>query len=121
MTLETIYLAGGCFWGVEAYFQRIDGVTETLVGYANGNTENPSYQDVLAGSGHAETVKVVYDTDKVDLATILQYYFRVIDLKAYNIAQAFIIPIKNKLLLLIKPWQNCKKIINKKLLLKIKH
>ncbi|MBS9779608.1 MAG: bifunctional peptide-methionine (S)-S-oxide reductase MsrA/peptide-methionine (R)-S-oxide reductase MsrB [Moraxellaceae bacterium] len=84
MTLETIYLAGGCFWGVEAYFQRIEGVTETLVGYANGNTENPSYQDVIAGSGHAETVKVVYDTDKVDLATILQYYFRVIDPVSIN-------------------------------------
>ncbi|MBS9779270.1 MAG: peptide-methionine (S)-S-oxide reductase MsrA [Moraxellaceae bacterium] len=79
MTLETIYLAGGCFWGVEAYFQRINGVIQTLVGYANGNSEHPSYQDVLAGSGHAETVKIVYDADKVDLATILYYYFRVIN------------------------------------------
>ncbi len=86
---ETIYLAGGCFWGVEAYFKRIDGVVDTTVGYANGdkhhhNYQQPSYEDVLSGSGHAETVKVTYDSNKVDLATILQYYFRVTDPTSLN-------------------------------------
>ncbi|WP_171524050.1 peptide-methionine (S)-S-oxide reductase, partial [Acinetobacter nosocomialis] len=71
------HLAGGCFWGVEAYFERIDGVVDAVSGYANGNETiaNPSYEQVIAGSGHAETVKVVYDADKVDLDTLLQYYF----------------------------------------------
>ncbi len=81
---QTIYLAGGCFWGLEAYFERIEGVVDAVSGYANGKTDKPSYEDVLSGSGHAETVKVTYDADKVDLATILQYYFRVIDPTSIN-------------------------------------
>lgn len=81
---KTIYLAGGCFWGVEAYMERIDGVVDAVSGYANGNTDNPSYEQVIAGSGHAETVKVTYDSDKIDLATLLAYYFRVIDPTSVN-------------------------------------
>nr|WP_208118829.1 bifunctional peptide-methionine (S)-S-oxide reductase MsrA/peptide-methionine (R)-S-oxide reductase MsrB [Spirabiliibacterium falconis] len=81
---QTIYLAGGCFWGLEAYFERIDGVIDAVSGYANGNTENPSYQDVIAGSGHAETVKVDYDPTKVSLSDILRRYFRVIDPTSLN-------------------------------------
>ena len=58
MNTRTIYLAGGCFWGLEAYFQRIDGVIDAVSGYANGKTENPSYEDVsYRDTGHAETVK----------------------------------------------------------------
>lgn len=83
---RTIYLAGGCFWGVEAYMERVDGVVDAVSGYANGaaNKANPSYEQVISGSGHAETVKVTYDADKTDLDTILKYYFRVIDPTSLN-------------------------------------
>ncbi len=82
---RTIYLAGGCFWGVEAYFERIDGVLDAVSGYANGRTENPSYEDVVyRNTGHAETVKVVYNPDKLSLDNILQYYFRIIDPTSLN-------------------------------------
>ncbi len=77
---KDIYLAGGCFWGLEAYMTRIYGVYDAVSGYANGNTENPSYEDlVYHGSGHAETVKVTYDPNLVDLDILLRYYLRVID------------------------------------------
>ena len=60
--LRTLYLAGGCFWGLEAYLKRLPGVRGTVVGYANGSTENPSYYDVCRwNTGHAETVAVTYD------------------------------------------------------------
>ena len=79
-SLREIYLAGGCFWGVEAYMARIPGVAETTVGYANGITDNPSYEDVCRGdSGHAETVHVQYDPERISLAQILTYYFEIID------------------------------------------
>lgn len=81
---RTIYLAGGCFWGVEAYMERVEGVVDAVSGYANGATANPSYEQVIRGSGHAETVKVTYDADKTDLDTILKYYFRVIDPTSLN-------------------------------------
>lgn len=78
--IETIYLAGGCFWGVEAYFQRIDGVVKTEVGYANGNTKNPTYEEVCTKqTGHAETVKIKYDTDKISLEQLLKEFYSVID------------------------------------------
>jgi peptide methionine sulfoxide reductase msrA/msrB len=84
-TLKEIYLAGGCFWGVEAYMSRIYGVYDVTSGYANGKTENPKYEDVLYnGSGHAETVHVRYDPDKVSLKTLLDYYFKVIDPTSIN-------------------------------------
>ncbi len=81
---RTIYLAGGCFWGLEAYMERVDGVVDAVSGYANGKTAQPSYEDVIAGSGHAETVKVTYDADKTNLATILAYYGKVIDPTSLN-------------------------------------
>ncbi|SNB75330.1 bifunctional peptide-methionine (S)-S-oxide reductase MsrA/peptide-methionine (R)-S-oxide reductase MsrB [Kingella negevensis] len=85
MNTKTIYLAGGCFWGLEAYFQRIDGVIDAVSGYANGNTQNPTYEDVSRrNTGHAETVRVTYDADKLSLDDILQYYFRVIDPTSLN-------------------------------------
>lgn len=85
MNTKTIYLAGGCFWGLEAYFQRIDGVVDAVSGYANGKTSNPSYEDVVRrNTGHAETVKVTYDTAKLSLDDILQYYFRVVDPTSLN-------------------------------------
>lgn len=78
--LKQIYLAGGCFWGLEAYMARVYGVYNTVSGYANGHTENPSYEDLIyRGSGHAETVEVTYAPKEVSLTTLLKYYFRVID------------------------------------------
>ncbi len=83
--MKTIYLAGGCFWGVEEYFSRIPGVTNTQVGYANGHTSNPSYQDVCTDTtGHAETVRVDFDPAKVSLQTILEHYFMIIDPLSLN-------------------------------------
>lgn len=82
-TLHEIWLAGGCFWGVQAYFDRIYGVAETSVGYANGKTENPTYSE-LKKTGHAETVKVHYDPGRVSLKTLLEYYFLIIDPTSVN-------------------------------------
>lgn len=82
--IREIYLAGGCFWGTEAFMQRINGVIDAQSGYANGNTENPTYQEVCAGSGHAEVAKVTYDADKIGLAKLLDYYFKVIDPVSVN-------------------------------------
>lgn len=79
MNIDVIYLAGGCFWGLEAYFRRIPGVVDVISGYANGNTDAPSYEDVCHSSGHVETVKVTYDTDSISLSHILQYFLRVVD------------------------------------------
>lgn len=81
--LRDIYLAGGCFWGVQAYFDRIYGVAHTEVGYANGKTESPAYED-LHTSGHAETVHVQYDPQRVSLQTLLQYFFNSIDSTSVN-------------------------------------
>lgn len=78
--MKTIYLAGGCFWGVEEYFSRIPGVAATEVGYANGKTENPTYEEVCRmHTGHAETVKVTYDENLTSLETLLERFFRIID------------------------------------------
>ena len=83
--LKTIYLAGGCFWGVEAYMEKVYGVADAVSGYANGNTENPTYEDVLyKNTGHAETVKVDYDPERVSLEKILDYYLLVVDPTSLN-------------------------------------
>lgn len=76
--MKKIYLAGGCFWGVEGYFAQIDGVVSTKVGYANGQTEDTNYK-ILATTDHAETIEIVYDENKINLHTLLQHYFRIID------------------------------------------
>jgi methionine-S-sulfoxide reductase len=83
--MKEIYLAGGCFWGTEKYFSLIKGVEETGVGYANGNTENPSYEDVCRrDTGHAEAVKVLYDSALLSLEKLLSLYYEVIDPTAVN-------------------------------------
>ena len=83
--MKTIYLAGGCFWGVQKFFDQFDGVKKTTVGYANGKTENPKYEDVKHEiTGHAETVKVEYDDSIISLNKILEYYFMVIDPTSVN-------------------------------------
>lgn len=83
--LEELYLAGGCFWGLEAYMARIPGVYDVTSGYANGSTLTPTYQDVLySNTGHAETVHVRFDPERVDVETLLKYYFRVVDPVSLN-------------------------------------
>ena len=78
--LKEIWLAGGCFWGVETYMSRIYGVYDVTSGYANGDKENPSYEDVVTGeSGYSETVHVRYDPDRVNLNTLLTHFFKIID------------------------------------------
>ena len=82
--MKTIYFAGGCFWGVQKYLSLIPGVEETTVGYANGATENPSYKEVCQSSGHAETVRVVYDEKFVTLTGLLDLYAEIIDPVSVN-------------------------------------
>lgn len=83
--IKEIYLAGGCFWGTEKYFSNITGVIKTEVGYANGKTENPTYDDVCRKStGHAETVKVVYDDSIISLPFLLNLYYNVINPTSIN-------------------------------------
>ena len=77
--MKTIYLAGGCFWGTQKFFEQFEGVLHTEVGYANGPDEAPSYQDVCRGSGHAETVRIDYDETRISLTQLLDYYFLTID------------------------------------------
>ncbi len=84
-SLRDIWLAGGCFWGVDAYMRRIPGVAKTQVGYANGKTENPSYEDVChRNTGHAEAVLVRYDTERISLLDLLRQFFGIIDATALN-------------------------------------
>ncbi len=83
--LQAIYLAGGCFWGVEEYMSRIAGVYDATSGYANGTTENPTYSEVLSGNtGHAETVRVLYNPQQVGLDVLLEKFFKVVDPTTHN-------------------------------------
>lgn len=78
--IKTIYLAGGCYWGAEKYLSNIKGVTKTTVGFANGNTENPSYEQVKhENTGHAETVKTSYDDEICPLEALLTLFYKIID------------------------------------------
>jgi len=77
---QVIYLAGGCFWGVEAFISRLKGVNSTEVGYANGNDLAPTYEKVCSGkTGHAETVKATYNPKIIALDEILESFFKIID------------------------------------------
>ena len=82
--MQTIYLAGGCFWGMQKFLDQFDGVAETEVGYANGPDAAPSYEDVCRSVGHAETVRVVFDEARLPLEKLLDYYFMVIDPLSVN-------------------------------------
>jgi len=77
---KEIYLAGGCFWGLEKYLGNIPGVTATEVGYANGKTERPTYEEVCRhDTGHAETVRLTYDQTQISLMRLLSLFYKVID------------------------------------------
>lgn len=83
--IREIVVAGGCFWGVEEYYKRLKGVISTEVGYAQGITDNPSYEEVCTmTTDHAEVVKVIYDADIISLEKILEHLFRMIDPLSLN-------------------------------------
>ena len=83
--MKTIYVGGGCFWGVENYFQNIKGVIDTEVGYANSIKENPTYEEVCSGRTDAvEACKVVFDENIISYNKILEYFFEVIDPTVLN-------------------------------------
>ncbi|MCS3529514.1 peptide-methionine (R)-S-oxide reductase MsrB [Chryseobacterium sp. JUb7] len=83
--VKEVYFAGGCFWGTEHFFQQIRGVVGTEVGYANGNKTNPTYEEVISHTtGFAETVKVKYDPEQVDLKLLVDLYFKTIDPTSVN-------------------------------------
>ena len=83
--MKTIYLAGGCFWGTEKYISLIQGVQSTQVGYANGHTQNPTYEEVCRGdTGHAEAVKVEFDPAKLSLTFLLEAFYEAIDPTSVN-------------------------------------
>lgn len=85
METKEIYLAGGCFWGTQHYFDCLSGVVRTEVGYANGKTANPTYEQVKhENTGHAETVKVEYAPGKISLEELLEQYYKVIDPVSVN-------------------------------------
>jgi len=83
--MKTLYLAGGCFWGTQAFFDQFPGVVKTEAGYANGHKENPTYAEVKSqATGHAETVKVEFDETKMSVTALLDAYFLVIDPLSLN-------------------------------------
>lgn len=83
--MSEIYLAGGCFWGMQSYLKRIRGVRSTEAGYANGHTDSPTYEDVcLRNTGHAETVRVEYDQAVLPLDFLLRLFFRAVDPTSVN-------------------------------------
>lgn len=85
MKQKEIYLAGGCFWGTEHFFKQVKGVLDTEVGFANGHTLCPTYQQVYTDTtGFAETVRVVYDPDVVSLERLLKMFFVAIDPMSLN-------------------------------------
>lgn len=82
---ETAYFAGGCFWGVEFFMHKLDGIKSTSVGYMGGTKENPTYNDVCSyKTGHAEVVEIVYDKNKVKFEDITKLFFEIHDFTQIN-------------------------------------
>jgi len=83
--MRELYVAGGCFWGVEEYFSLVPGVADAVSGYANGSVANPTYEQVCSGAtGHAETVRVTYNPAVVSLKTLVEQLFAIIDPLSVN-------------------------------------
>lgn len=77
---QKAYFAGGCFWGVEYFFQNVEGVISTRVGYMGGHKQNPTYEEVCKGTtGHAETLEVVYDSSKTNFEKLAKLFFEIHD------------------------------------------
>jgi methionine-S-sulfoxide reductase len=82
---ETIILAGGCFWGTEKLFSELPGITDTDVGYIGGSEETANYEDVKTGqTGHAEAVRIEFDTSVTDLDSVLEFFFKIHDPTTLN-------------------------------------
>ena len=83
--MQIAYFAGGCFWCVEAIFQRIDGVKELINGYCNGLTQNPTYEEVCSGqSGHAEVLKIEFDEQQISFADLVEVFVETHDPTSLN-------------------------------------
>lgn len=83
--LQELYLAGGCFWGMEGYFSRLVGVKDVESGYANGTIKHPTYEQVCSGNtGAVETIKIVYDETRITLENLLDEFFKVVDPTTLN-------------------------------------
>ncbi len=84
-SLQTAYFASGCFWCVEAVFESVNGVQEVVSGYSGGASKNPSYEEICTGkSGHAESVKVYYDSSIVSYETLVEVFFNSHDPSTLN-------------------------------------
>jgi len=83
--MQTAYFAGGCFWCIEAIFQRVNGVQNLTSGYCNGSTKNPTYQEICEGrSGHAEVLKIEFEETQISYAELLEVFFVVHDPTSLN-------------------------------------
>jgi len=77
-TIQSAYFAGGCFWGVEYFFQKIKGVTQVTSGYMGGTQKNPTYEDVIyRNTGHLEVIKVEYNSDEVSYRDLVKLFFEI--------------------------------------------
>lgn len=84
-SLQTAYFASGCFWCVEAVFESVNGVQEAVSGYTGGASKNPTYEEICTGkSGHAESVKVYYDSSVVSYQTLIDVFFNSHDPSTLN-------------------------------------
>lgn len=82
---SNLYIAGGCFWGVEAYFRALKGVIDTKAGYAQSNVPFPTYEGVCSGkTGAVEAVEITYDKEIISLETVLEHMFRFVDPVSLN-------------------------------------
>lgn len=82
--MKTIILAGGCFWGMEAYYSRLKGVRSTQVGYTDGPDRQPTYKEVCQNSGHVEAILIAFDETVVPLSKILDHFVRIVDVTQVN-------------------------------------